>query len=95
MAKKLQRRKPGYTRAGEVKIISLSVRQLTELKAKHRPQKNRSRYSAGLICCDIDQAIRNLLQQPHHRTNHENHTPNIQSSDPTSKEVWAYAITDI
>ena len=39
MAKKLQRRKPGYTRAGEVKIISLSVPQLTELKAKTQATK--------------------------------------------------------
>jgi len=39
MAKKLQRRKPGYTRAGEVKIISLSVLQLTELKAKTQATK--------------------------------------------------------
>ena len=39
MAKKLQRRKPGYTRAGEVKIISLSVRQLTELKEKTQASK--------------------------------------------------------
>ena len=39
MAKKLQRRKPGYTRAGEVKIISLSVQQLTELKAKTQATK--------------------------------------------------------
>ena len=39
MAKKLQRRKPGFTRAGEVKIISLSVPQLTELKAKTQATK--------------------------------------------------------
>ena len=39
MAKKLQRRKPGYTRAGEVKIISLSVPQLAELKAKTQATK--------------------------------------------------------
>ena len=39
MAKKLQRKKPGYTRAGEVKIISLSVPQLTELKAKTQATK--------------------------------------------------------
>ena len=39
MAKKLQRRKPGYTRAGEVKIISLSIQQLTELKAKTQATK--------------------------------------------------------
>ena len=39
MAKKLQRRKPGYTRAGEIKIISLSVQQLNELKTKTQATK--------------------------------------------------------
>ena len=39
MAKKLQRRKPGYTRAGEIKIISLSVQQLNELKTKTQSTK--------------------------------------------------------
>lgn len=41
MAKKLNRRKPGYTRSGEVKIISLSVKQLTELHGK--TQRNRTK----------------------------------------------------
>ena len=41
MAKKLNRRKPGYTRSGEVKIISLSVKQLTELHEK--TQRNRTK----------------------------------------------------
>ena len=43
MAKKLQRKKPGYTRAGEVKIISLSVRQLTELKEKTQVMKKQAK----------------------------------------------------
>ena len=43
MAKKLQRKKPGYTRAGEVKIISLSVRQLTELKEKTQATKKQAK----------------------------------------------------
>ena len=41
MAKSLQRKKPGYTRSGEIKIISLSVKQLTELREK--TQRNRTR----------------------------------------------------
>jgi len=39
MSKSLQRKKPGYTKNGEVKIISLSVPQLTELKAKTQATK--------------------------------------------------------
>jgi hypothetical protein len=39
MAKSLQRKKPGYTKSGEVKIVSLSVRQLTELKEKTQATK--------------------------------------------------------
>lgn len=31
MAKSLQRKKPGYTKNGEVKIISLNGKQLTKL----------------------------------------------------------------
>jgi hypothetical protein len=43
MAKSLQRKKPGYTRSGEVKIISLSVRQLTELKEKTQTNKKQAK----------------------------------------------------
>jgi hypothetical protein len=43
MAKSLQRKKPGYTRSGEVKIISLSVRQLTELKEKTQQNKRQAK----------------------------------------------------
>lgn len=39
MAKSLQRKKPGYTKSGEVKIVSLSGKQLTELL--ERTQKNK------------------------------------------------------
>jgi hypothetical protein len=34
MAKALQRKKSGYTKAGEVKIVSLNIKQLTDLIAK-------------------------------------------------------------
>ena len=43
MAKSLQRKKPGYTRSGEVKIISLSVRQLTELLDKTQFNKKKAK----------------------------------------------------
>lgn len=43
MAKKLNRRKPGYTKSGEVKIISLSVRQLTELMDKTQFTKKKAK----------------------------------------------------
>ena len=34
MSKKLQRKKPGYTKAGTVKIVSLSLNQLNKLIAE-------------------------------------------------------------
>ena len=43
MAKSLNRKKPGYTRSGEVKIISLSVKQLTELLDKTQMNKKRAK----------------------------------------------------
>ena len=43
MSKSLQRKKPGYTRSGEIKIISLSVKQLTELKEKTQTKKKQAR----------------------------------------------------
>ena len=43
MSKSLQRKKPGYTRNGEVRIVSLSVRQLTELKEKTQSKKKQAK----------------------------------------------------
>jgi hypothetical protein len=43
MSTTLQRKKPGYTRSGEVKIISLSVKQLTELKEKTQANKKQAK----------------------------------------------------
>jgi hypothetical protein len=43
MAKSLQRKKPGYTKSGEVRIVSLNVRQLTELKEKTQQNKKRAK----------------------------------------------------
>ena len=39
MSKKLQRKKPGYTKAGEVKIVSLSGPQLVKLLEKTSKKK--------------------------------------------------------
>jgi hypothetical protein len=43
MAKTLNRKKPGYTRNGEVRIVSLSVRQLTEMKEKTQAKKKQAK----------------------------------------------------
>jgi len=43
MAKSLQRKKPGLTKNGEAKIISLSVKQLTELKEKTQANKKQAK----------------------------------------------------
>lgn len=43
MAKKLQRKKPGYTKNGEVKIICLNIKQLTELKEKTQRNKTKAK----------------------------------------------------
>lgn len=39
MSKKLQRKKPGYTKAGEVKIISLDTKQLLAHRQKVSKKK--------------------------------------------------------
>ena len=43
MSNKLIRKKPGYTKSGEVKIVSLSVKQLSELKEKTQQNKRRAK----------------------------------------------------
>ena len=43
MEKTLNRKKPGYTRNGEVRIVSLSVKQLTELKEKTQANKKQTK----------------------------------------------------
>jgi hypothetical protein len=43
MAKTLNRKKSGYTKNGEVRIVSLSVRQLTELKEKTQAHKKQAK----------------------------------------------------
>jgi hypothetical protein len=50
MAKKtLQRKKPGYTRNGEVKIVSLNTKQLTEMLDKASKKKIRAKISRRLV----------------------------------------------
>ena len=43
MTKSLQRKKPGYTKNSEVRIVSLSVKQLTELQEKTQQNKRRAK----------------------------------------------------
>ena len=43
MATKLQRKKPGYTKAGEIKIVSLSVKQLNELMSNTQKPKKKAK----------------------------------------------------
>ena len=43
MSNKLIRKKPGYTRSGEVKVVSLSVKQLIALKEKTQANKKQAK----------------------------------------------------
>lgn len=43
MSNKLIRKKPGYTKSGEVRIVSLSVKQLTELMDKTQQNKKKAK----------------------------------------------------
>jgi hypothetical protein len=43
VANKLIRKKPGHTKSGEVKIVSLSIKQLTELKEKTQQNKKQAK----------------------------------------------------
>jgi hypothetical protein len=43
MANKLIRKKPGYTKGGEIKIISLDVKQLTDLLGKTQQKKKQAK----------------------------------------------------
>jgi hypothetical protein len=43
MANKLIRKKPGYTKSGEVKIVSLGIKHLTELKEKTQQNKKQAK----------------------------------------------------
>jgi hypothetical protein len=39
MSKKLNRKKPGYTKSGEIKIVSLNYKQLSEMISKVSKKK--------------------------------------------------------
>ena len=43
MTNKITRRKPGYTKNGEIKIVSLSVKQLIDLQEKTQQNKKRAK----------------------------------------------------
>jgi hypothetical protein len=43
MSKTLNRKKPGYTKNGELRIVSLSVKQLTDLKEKTQAHKKQAK----------------------------------------------------
>jgi putative component of toxin-antitoxin plasmid stabilization module len=43
MSNKLIRKKPGYTKSGGIKIISLSVKQLVDLMDKTQQNKRRAK----------------------------------------------------
>ena len=60
MAKNLQRKKPGYTKDGRVKIVSLSGRQLTELlkntsKKKEKAKIERKIQILGYVAPVVDE----------------------------------------
>jgi hypothetical protein len=39
MAKNLQRKKPGFTKAGEIKVVSLNIKQLLDARQKASKKK--------------------------------------------------------
>ena len=49
MAKSLQRKKPGYTKAGVVKIVSLNVTQLLAERQKVSKKKLVAKYDRRLV----------------------------------------------
>ena len=48
MATKMQRKKPGYTKAGEIKIVSLSIKQLLNVLSKTSKNKIKARIKRKL-----------------------------------------------
>lgn len=39
MSKSLQRKKPGFTKAGEIKVVSLNIKQLLDARQKASKKK--------------------------------------------------------
>ena len=48
MAKSLQRKKPGYTKSGEVKVVSLNVKQLAAQLDKASKPKDKAKIQRRL-----------------------------------------------
>ena len=48
MAKSLQRKKPGYTKSGEVKVVSLNVKQLVAQLDKASKPKDKAKIQRRL-----------------------------------------------
>ena len=62
MAKSLQRKKPGYTKAGNVKIVSLDGQQLTKLldstsKPKIKAKIQRRITALGYVAPVVEEAV--------------------------------------
>ena len=62
MAKSLQRKKPGYTKAGNVKIVSLNGQQLTKLldgtsKPKIKAKIQRRINALGYVAPVVEEAL--------------------------------------
>jgi hypothetical protein len=62
MAKSLQRKKPGYTKAGNVKIVSLNSQQLTKLldstsKPKIKAKIQRRITALGYVTPVVEEAV--------------------------------------
>lgn len=60
--KTLQRKKPGFTKSGEVKIVSLGTKQLVELldrtqKAKVKAKINRRLTDLGYVAPVVEEVI--------------------------------------
>jgi hypothetical protein len=69
MSKKLNRKKPGYTKSGEVKIVSLNYKQLSEMISKVSKKK-------------IEAKIRNRMNTLERRTGFVNP---VASEQPASE----------
>ena len=62
MSKSLQRKKPGYTKAGNVKIVSLDGQQLTKLldstsKPKIKAKIQRRITALGYVAPVVEEAV--------------------------------------
>ena len=62
MAKLLQRKKPGYTKSGEVKIVSLNTKELVDLldkasKPKKKAQIQRRLNDLGYVAPVVEEVV--------------------------------------